>query len=415
MNVADSQTIKRPSSLSSAPSVSVAGERLPRHVVLGALMLTSFGAGIVLSILGPTAPAIATRLDLPVSALGVLFTASFLAATAATVASGALYHHVSGRVCIPAALLFMALGLLVEGTTATLPLVALGAALSGAGIGTINVYVNAVAVRLFPDRRETVLTTLGVCFGVGAFCTPLAAGLSLTRFGGYTLVYLAGSAMLLSPFLLLVRGLPGSVPAREALTSGRVSLLTLLRDRNLRLLMALAGLYLGAQIGFGGWIVSILAVMTHLPPARLAPAASAYWLSQAVGGVLTVLLLRRGASPRRLLALGALTAGVGAGLIIAVGSSFALAVAGCALVGLSFAPILPMTMSLAAGKGSADGSDGPRLAAVFTTGQAGGAALPALQGALLGVNTALALWLTVVCALAMAGLASRVATTEDAS
>ncbi|HEV2404162.1 MAG TPA: hypothetical protein VGR88_01850, partial [Ktedonobacterales bacterium] len=94
MNIADSQTIKRPSSLSSASSVSFAGERLPRRVVLGALMLTSFGAGIVLSILGPTAPAIATRLDLPVSALGVLFTASFLAATAATVASGALYHRV---------------------------------------------------------------------------------------------------------------------------------------------------------------------------------------------------------------------------------------------------------------------------------------------------------------------------------
>ncbi|MGH2485444.1 MAG: hypothetical protein ACRDHE_05465, partial [Ktedonobacterales bacterium] len=126
-----------------------------------------------------------------------------------------------------------------------------------------------------------------------------------------------------------------------------------------------------------------------------------------------VLLLRRGASPRRLLALGALAAAAGAALLLAVGASLALAIACCALVGLSFAPILPMTMSLAACKGNVDGSDGSRLAAVFTTGQAGAAALPALQGALLGVNTALALWLTVACALGMAGLAALVKSGED--
>ncbi|HKV84875.1 MAG TPA: hypothetical protein VJN88_09980, partial [Ktedonobacterales bacterium] len=108
MNIADQRAAQRPTS---SPSVPLAGERLPRRVVLGALMLTSFGAGIVLSILGPTAPAIAARLGLRVATLGVLFTASYLAATAATVASGALYNRVSGRALIPTALAFMALGL----------------------------------------------------------------------------------------------------------------------------------------------------------------------------------------------------------------------------------------------------------------------------------------------------------------
>ncbi|HKV82945.1 MAG TPA: hypothetical protein VJN88_00215, partial [Ktedonobacterales bacterium] len=223
------------------------------------------------------------------------------------------------------------------------------------------------------------------------------------------------AAVLVSPVFPLLRGLPTAVSARRRPSTLRLSGLSLLRDGNLRVLMALAGLYLGAQIGFGGWIISILAAMTHLPPARLAPAASAYWLSQAVGGVLTVLLLRRGAAPRRLIALGALTAGLAAALLVVVGAHMLPAIACCALVGLAFAPILPMTMSLAAGKGGADGSDGPRLAAVFTTGQAGAAALPALQGVLLGANTALALWLTVACALGMAGLAASVRTVEAAS
>lgn len=382
--------------------------------MFGFLLLTSFGAGVVLSILGPTAPAIATHLRAPVTALGVLFTASYLAATLATVACGALYDRVGPRVFIPAALASMALGLLDEGTVATLPLVAVGAVLTGAGIGVINVYVNATAVRLYPHRRETALTLLAVCFGVGAFLTPLAAGVSLSRYGGYTVVYLAGAVTLALPVLPLARGLPAPARVDARPNGGRSALLALLRDRNLRLLMALAGLYLGTQIGFAGWVVSIVARMTHLAPAQVAPAASAFWFCQAAGGALAALLLQRGFSPRRLIASGGLGAAAGAVLLIALGQSMVLAVACCALVGLTFAPILPLTMALAASGGDAPGSDGSRLAAVFTVGQAGAAILPPLQGALLAVNTGLPLGLTAACGLGIAALAVRVNTSERA-
>lgn len=383
------------------------GAGVGRRVVYGFLLLTSFGAGVVLSIIGPTAPAIATRLRVPVADLGVLFTAGFLAATLATVICGALYSRVSARALIPIALGSMALGLADEGTLVTLPLVALGAVLTGTGIGIINVYVNATATRLYPEWRETALTLLGVSFGVGAFLTPLVAGISLARLGGYSFVYLAGAITLALPILPLVRGLPKS--ARSASNGGnwRAGLRSLLRDRNLRLLMALAGLYMGAQIGFGGWAVSIVATMTRLPAPRVTIAASAFWLCQTVGGSLTVLLLRRGATPRRLIILGSFGAAVGSLALVALGHSVILAILCCALVGLAFAPILPLTMSLAA-QGDMNGSDGPRLAALFTTGQAGAAILPPLQGAMLATSAALPLWLTAACALGMALIAGRI-------
>lgn len=394
-------------------------ERIGRRIVFGFLLLTSFGAGVTLSILGPTAPAIASRLRVPVADLGVLFTASFLAATLATVVCGALYHRVGARVLIPVALAALSLGLVGQGTLTTLPLIALGAVLAGAGIGIINVYVNATATRIYPEWRETALTLLGVCFGVGAFLTPLVAGLSLAELGGYRFVYLAGAATLALPILPLVRGLAPASESESAISvahheTWRVGVGTLLRDRNLRLLMALTGLYMGAQIGFGGWAVSIVAAMTHLPVARVTVADSAFWLCQAAGGTCTALLLRRGASPRRLIILGSFGAAGGSLALVAVGHSVALAVVCCALVGLAFAPILPLTMALAA-SGDANGSDGPRLAALFTTGQAGAAILPPLQGALLSTSIALPLWLTAACALGMAALAGRVKTRHRSS
>lgn len=376
--------------------------------MLGFLLLTSFGTGVVLSILGPTVPAMAVHLGVSEAALGAIFTANFLAATATTATSGALFNRIGGRTLIPAGLAAMALGLVDEGTAATLPLVALGAVVAGAGTGVINVSVNAVAARLYPEWRGAVLTWLNVCFGVGGFVTPLVAGLSLTRLGGYAPAYLAGAVILALPILPLLRGVPASASKPACPPTERTSVLMLLRDHNLRLLMALAGLYLGAEIGFGGWVISIVAAMTHLPPSHLAPTASVFWICLAAGGAPTVLLLRRGIHPRYLIVLGALAAVAASILLLVLGGSVAPAIACCALIGLAFAPILPLTTALAAGQGDADGSDGMRVAAIFTVGQIGAAALPALQGALLGAGPELALWLTAACALAMAALAAAV-------
>jgi fucose permease len=398
--------IARPAHLPSDDEAT-AETRLPRRLVFGFLLLISFGTGVVLSILGPTVPAVAARLGVPVTALGVLFTATFLMATLATATSGALVNRIGNRALIPIGCVAMALGLLDEGTTGTVPLVALGAVFAGAGTGIINVCVNAAAARLYPARRDNVLTWLNICFGVGAFLTPLAAGFSLTRLGGYTPIYIAGATLLVVPVLPVMRGLP--VSHMEAVGSRspakRAAVLSLLRDRNMLLLTAVATVYLGAEIGFGGWVVSIVAAMTHLAPAYLTPAASAFWICLAAGGVPTILLLHRGIPPRRLIVLGALGAAGESVLLLVVGGSAPLAIACCALIGLSFAPILPLATALAASGGDADRSDGMRIAALFTCGQVGAAALPALQGMLLAAGPRPALLLSSAAALAMAALA----------
>jgi fucose permease len=401
----------------SSDGKAIAETRLPRRLVLGFLLLISFGTGVVLSILGPTVPAMAAHLGVPVTALGVLFTATFLMATLATATSGALVNRIGNRALIPIGCIAMALGLLGEGTAGTVPLVAVGAICAGAGTGIINVCVNAATARLYPARRDHVLTWLNICFGIGAFLTPLAAGFSLTRLGSYAPIYVAGAAFLALPILPVMRGLP--VSHREAVGSSspakRAAVLALLRDRNMLLLTAIATVYLGAEIGFGGWVVSMVAAMTHLAPAYLAPAASAFWICLAAGGVPTILLLHRGTPARRLIVLGALSAAVESVLLVVVGGSAPLAMACCALIGLSFAPILPLATALVASGGDADRSDGIRIAALFTCGQVGAAALPAIQGMLLAAGPRPALLLTFAASLAMAALAVAVKTKHHAA
>lgn len=410
MSITDAPRIHLPQP---APQA-LGGTRLPRPLMLGLLLLTSLGTGVVLSIVGPTVPAIAAHLGVPEAALGIIFTANFLTATIATAVSGALFNRLGGRVLVPVGLVTMVLGLLGEGTAGTLPLIVLAAIMAGVGTGIINVSVNAAAARLYPARRAAVLTWLNVYFGVGAFLTPLAAGLSLVRLDGYTPVYIIGAVIVALPILPLLLGLP----APDSSAAGRLAtflpaLRTLLRDRTLRLMVVLAALYLGAEIGLGGWVVTIVARMTHLPPAQLAPTASAFWICLAIGGAPTALLLRRGVPPRLLIMLGALAATVSVLLLLAIGGSMPLAIVCCALLGLAFAPILPLATSLAVGKGADDGSDGVRIAAVFTVGQIGAATIPALQGALLGIGIGPALGLTAACCLVMAALAVAVKPAEQ--
>lgn len=270
-------------------------------------------------------------------------------------------------------------------------------------------------MRQFPRRPDIALTWLNVSFGAGAFSTPLLAGFVLTRFGNYTPLYLAGAAVLAVPIVPVCVSLPQAEARDGPAKLDLPAALGLLRDRNLRLLMAIAALFLGAEIGFGGWIISIVSVMAHISPARLAPLASAFWICLALGGAPTVVLLRLGLRPRQLIVLGALTASAAALLLALGGASVALAIACCAALGFAISPILPMVTSLATRRGGADGVVGPRVAAIFTAGQLGGATLPAVQGLLVTVSPVMALGLTALAALAMAALGGAIVTDTPAT
>jgi len=381
---------------------------LPRSVLLGLCLLVSCGTGCLTAIVGPTVPALAHALRVHEGSLGVVFGANFLLASLATALAGPIFDRSGPRALLPTGLLAMALGAAGEGLAPSLPVLALAAALAGFGSGIINVGVNATASLLYPERRERVLNILNALFGAGAFLAPVLAGLALARLAGYRPAYMAVAVLLALPILPLWMGLPRwsqrSGRGRAGRSGGTRALVA---RRALWAPMAVGFLYLGAEIGFGGWIVAILRRTAQVSARDAAPAVALFWLCLALGGLPTAYLLRRGTAPTRIIRWGAGGAACATAALALFGANVPVALVACALVGLSFAPIFPLTIAAAARAGGAASGAGGATSLVLVAAQLGAATLPPLQGFLLGAGPGPVAALAVTCACSLLIMAAQ--------
>ena len=363
-------------------------------------MLASLANGVLLSVVGPTVPAIAARLHVRESDMGVVFGANFLIAAFCTPVAGRLYDLVGPRVMFPLGLTCMALGALGEGLAPSLPLLALAAIVGGLGIGINTVTNNVTPSALYPERSESVLNLLNALFGTGAFLAPLAASFSLMHLGGYAPAYIATAALLAHPGDLTLRGLAGGpaggrgahhAPTRAAGGARTVGVwrhqlpLSRRRDR-------LWGLDRG-----------------HRPPdgARQHRCGSAHrGVVLAVPGArrradsVPAAPRRRARAPHRARRRRGRACRGGAGARRRHGPAGG---GDRRAIGLAFAPIFPLTIAGAVRVVAvrAPGAIGGATALVLMAGQFGAATVPPLQGMLLRGGTLPAIAVTCVCSLAM--------------
>jgi fucose permease len=298
---------------------------------------------------------------------------------------------------LPLGQVLMALGALGEGFAGSLSLLTMCSALAGIGIGINNVGINVTASQLYPERGEAALNALNAFFGTGAFLAPLLGEASVAWLGSYTPAFVVTAALFTLPGLLLYAGLPRATSA--PVDAARTRLPLLLRERWLWARGAIAFLYLGAEIGFGGWIVTVLQHADHLSPEAAAPVAALFWLCLALGGIVTGYALRRGVSSAHLVLTGAGAATVTAGALALFSGVTPLAVFAAGLMGLSFAPIFPLNVAIVgriAGR-RALGAVGGATALVLMAGQLGGGVLPFCQGLLLGLGPGATVALTCLC------------------
>lgn len=369
--------------------------------MLGLCLLASLGAGLTLSVVGPVVPAMAVRLHAHESDLGIVFGANFLISTLTTPLAGRVVDAVGPRLVLPLGELVMALGVVGEGLAGSLSLLTAAAALTGAGIGINTVCVNFTVSSLYPARREAVLNATNVFFGAGAFLAPLLSSIGLARLGGYTPAFVVIALLLALPALPLLAGLPRTRPATESPASAAASLRSLARERWLWRYGAIGFLYLGAEIGFGGWIVAVFLHATRLNTAAAAPVAALFWLCLALGGIPTGFGLRHGLPPARIIIMGAGVAALSSGALAVFSSVAPVAVVCAALMGLSCAPIFPLNIAAATHAASlrVPGTVGGATALVFLLGQLGGAVIPFSQGLLFRVGPGPTMALTCACCL----------------
>ena len=162
--------------------------------------------------------------------------------------------------------------------------------------------------------------------------------------------YLAGAVTgFVVIFLLLRQAVPDLPTRNEKQQHQQPSLSRNVFRQPLLWLMALQiALYVGAEIGFGNWIVTAVSQSAAISLALAAPAATAFFLGLTIGRLLGAQVLKRGLlSENRLLYISIL-GGYISGLLVAIfPGQIVVSFGVSALVGLFYGPLFPGIMAIA--------------------------------------------------------------------
>jgi fucose permease len=114
-------------------------------------------------------------------------------------------------------------------------------------------------------------------------------------------------------------------------------------------LMALQiAFYVGAELGFGSWIVTVLSQSAAISLALAAPAATAFFLGMTIGRLLGGQVLRRGLLSENQLLYISILGGFLSGIVVAIfPGQIVVSFGASAIVGLFYGPLFPGIMAMA--------------------------------------------------------------------
>lgn len=347
--------------------------RLSRRATLGLVCGVYAGAGLCLSSVGPSLPALAENVGQEVATVGAQFTAFSAGTVLVQFAAAPLGERLSQRAVLGAGALLLGLGMLGESLSRGLGWLLAFALLGGLGFGCVLAGSVLLVARLFAARGASALNLVNLFFGVGSIAGPLLAGLARARVDRPELALMAGAALLLAlaPALRWADEAPGRTARDRAAGPVPWGLVTLLG--------VLLLIYSGTEIAVGGWAALYLETSAGMGPAQVALAVSGFWLALTAGRALGALLgLRVG--PRALLG-GFLALMLLAAVLLAlsVGSAAGSALA-LALLGLACGPVFPTTMALVA---AVSAGRGAAASLALGIGNLGAGTIPPLLGVVL--------------------------------
>lgn len=330
--------------------------------------------GLILAIVGPTLPYLAEQTGSQVSQISFLFTARALGSFSGALLSGRLYDRRAGHPIVKGTLVIFAVCLTLAPLVPTLWLLSLLLYAMGLAEGALDVGVNAMLMWLHGSKVAPFMNGLHFFFGVGAFLSPIIVAQVLLYSGEVRWSYWI-LALLVLPALLWIARLPSPHPsvARVETQPARPA------EPGPVLLMALLlALYVGAEMGFGGWIFSYAVALDLAAEATAAYLTSVFWGAFTAGRLFSIFLARR-LRPRTILTADLLGAAAGVGLMLVWPRSQVAVWLGVALAGLGMASVFPTVLTLAERRMTITG----RVTSAFFVGASLGAmTLPWLIGQL---------------------------------
>ncbi len=351
---------------------------MSKRIILIVSCLSFFALGWLAAVLGPAMNDLAEQNSAALSAVGAVFLLTFLGGLPAQAVAGMVSDRYGQRpVLIAGAVL---LGLSAFGISLS-PALALTLAFSliwGLGFGTLDIGHNVLIAELYA-ARVNVMNLLHVFFGVGAVVSPAVAGLSLELWdSALPAVWIGGGLMLAT--LPFVYRLPRGRARREAPASGGAHARFSYRQPLLWLFGTVMMVYVGIEIGVGGWAQPYLERTTTLSPSTAALATSGFWLALTASRMVIALIGGRMTSTQ-VLWLAVLISAVGGGLLAVSTGSAALSIVAVLIAGFGFGPVYPTIIVILTTLFREAPGRAASVAAIM--GGIGGGVIPWVQGILL--------------------------------
>jgi fucose permease len=342
------------------------------HAVTWVALLSVFGFGIVMALIGAVKLKLSQKLKLSDAQVGKLISALLFTSLVMVAVSGPFLDTFGHRLTILVGFLITSLGIIVIGNANSYGAAVLGCIILGVGGSGLNTGGNTLIVPAINPDNPAAANNLGnVFFGLGAFVMPLLVGLVLKKLPlsrGLTLIALV---LILAVVPVLLAAYP---PINTGFEIGQF--FSLFADG----VVWVAGLallfYIGLEVSMGSWITTYLKDITFSDE-KASGVLSFFWIALMVGRLLASQVVQRG-SEATLIVSAAVVAGA-AIFVMTRATSHAVATVAIIVVGLCFAPMFPTVVGLTFGK-YPPAQHGSVFGTIFAIGLVGGTTIPAWIG-----------------------------------
>ena len=324
--------------------------KLNRRLLFYTLFLAYICAGIISVLPGASLLLLAENTHVSLAIAGSSFTLSAFGFIIGVLIAGLFSIRLNSKYILMGGLGLMSLAGAITPVTHSFLVLLIAQLIKGVGFGMIDVSINTIVTLAFQDTLGETLNNVHSSYGIGALSGPLLLSLSLQMLNEALWAYLVGAvAGFVVIFLLMRQTVPEIPKQNDSLKQQQPSLHRNVFLEPLLWFMALQiALYVGAELGFGSWIVTVLSQSAAISLALAAPAATAFFLGLTIGRLLGGQVLRRGWLSENQLLYISILGGFISGIVVAIFPGLIVVSFGASvLVGLFYGPLFPGIMAMA--------------------------------------------------------------------
>jgi FHS family Na+ dependent glucose MFS transporter 1 len=303
--------------------------------------------GLAVSFLGPGLLHLQADAGVSVQAISILFSAQALGYLFGSLLAAPGIDRQLGNRLLAGSLVGLGVMVALVPLISSLWPLAIVFCLIGAGAGAVDLASNTLLVWSRGDGVGPSMNALHFAFGVGAVSAPILVEFSLSSTHGLGVaclvtagVALAAAGWVLTRHTPTMASHPDHAPETDS-TSGRRT-----TTRRLAMIAGFFVLYVGLEMGAGGWLFAY-AEAQHLGGPRFAALlTTVFWGAFTFGRLVAVGLSRRFRPGQLLVGSAALAIGASAGLAL-TGTGAAATMLAAIVLGLALAPQYPTMMTIA--------------------------------------------------------------------